>query len=111
MNDLSSVMVAGDAPLAFVCPTPIPVRDKVVLGHGSGGRLSANLLRDVFLPLFANPMLDRMDDQAVIELKRRALAAIRLELPRDPSGPWRSFRQDSGPEPRPARAASGDHPA
>jgi hydrogenase expression/formation protein HypE len=30
--------------------------------------LSAELLRDVFLPLFSNPVLDRMDDQAVVEI-------------------------------------------
>src|SRR5215472_56890 len=52
----------------FVCPAPVAARDKVVLGHGSGGQLSANLLRDVFLPLFANPVLDRMDDQAIVEI-------------------------------------------
>ena len=45
-------------PISLVCPTPITSRDKIVLGHGSGGRLSANLLRDVFLPLFSNPVLD-----------------------------------------------------
>ena len=39
-----------------------------MLGHGSGGRLSAELLRDVFLPLFSNPVLDRMDDQAIVEI-------------------------------------------
>ncbi len=43
-------------------------RDRIVLGHGSGGRLSAELLRDVFLPLFSNPVLDRMDDQAIVEI-------------------------------------------
>jgi hydrogenase expression/formation protein HypE len=39
-----------------------------VLGHGSGGRLTAELLRDVFLPLFTNPVLARMDDQAIVEI-------------------------------------------
>jgi len=52
----------------LVCPTPLQVRDRIVLGHGSGGRLSAELLRDVFLPLFSNPVLDRMDDQAMLEI-------------------------------------------
>jgi hydrogenase expression/formation protein HypE len=47
-------------PASFICPTPLTVRDKIVLGHGSGGHLSANLLRDVFLPLFSNPVLDRL---------------------------------------------------
>ena len=39
-----------------------------MLGHGSGGRLSAELLRDVFLPVFSNPVLNRMDDQAIVEI-------------------------------------------
>src|SRR5579862_9705961 len=52
----------------FTCPGPLGTREKIVLGHGSGGRLSAELLRDVFLPLFSNPILDRMDDQAVVEI-------------------------------------------
>jgi hydrogenase expression/formation protein HypE len=56
------------APAAFVCPAPLSQHDRIVLGHGSGGRLSAELLRDVFLPLFANPVLDRMDDQAIVEI-------------------------------------------
>jgi hydrogenase expression/formation protein HypE len=53
---------------AFTCPAPLGVRDRILLGHGSGGRLSAELLRDVFLPLFSNPVLDRMDDQAIFEI-------------------------------------------
>lgn len=53
---------------AFVCPAPLPRREQIVLGHGSGGLLSAELLRDVFLPLFSNPVLDRMDDQAVVDI-------------------------------------------
>lgn len=55
-------------PASFVCPAPAATRDKIVLGHGSGGQLSANLLRDVFLPLFSNPVLDRLDDQAILEI-------------------------------------------
>jgi hydrogenase expression/formation protein HypE len=53
---------------ALVCPTPLTPGERIVLGHGSGGRLSAELLRDVFLPLFSNPVLDRMDDQAIVEI-------------------------------------------
>lgn len=53
---------------SFVCPASLTQRDQIVLGHGSGGRLSAELLRDVFLPVFSNPVLDRMDDQAIVEI-------------------------------------------
>src|SRR5271166_4696132 len=59
---------------SFVCPAPLPNKDRIVLGHGSGGRLSAELLRDVFLPLFSNPILNRMDDQAVLEIGGTLLA-------------------------------------
>ncbi len=45
-----------------------------MLGHGSGGRLSAELIRDIFLPAFSNPILDRLDDQAVLDIKGLRLA-------------------------------------
>ncbi|MDG6107296.1 hydrogenase expression/formation protein HypE [Dactylosporangium aurantiacum] len=32
------------------CPAPAAEREKILLGHGSGGQLSAELLRDVVLP-------------------------------------------------------------
>ena len=60
--------------MSLNCPTPVIERDRIVLGHGSGGQLSANLLRDVFLPLFSNPVLDRLDDQAVLEIGGSRLA-------------------------------------
>ena len=46
----------------------------VLLGHGSGGRLSAELMRDIFLPAFANPMLGKLDDQAMLEIDGTRLA-------------------------------------
>jgi hydrogenase expression/formation protein HypE len=58
----------------FVCPSPIATKDTVLLGHGSGGKLSAELLRDVFLPALANPVLSRLEDQAVIEVGGLRLA-------------------------------------
>ncbi len=58
----------------FSCPVPRPAREAVLLGHGSGGRLSAELLRDVILPAFANPVLGRLDDQAVVLVNGSRLA-------------------------------------
>jgi hydrogenase expression/formation protein HypE len=49
------------------CPLPVAHRKTVVLGHGSGGKLSAQLIREMFLPAFDNPLLNRLDDQAVLE--------------------------------------------
>ena len=56
------------------CPTPLPAKDTVLLGHGSGGKLSAELIRDVFLPALDNPFLARLDDQAVVEINGQRLA-------------------------------------
>jgi len=56
------------------CPAPLPVKDTIVLGHGSGGRLSADLMRSIFLPAFANPILTRLDDQAIVNVKGTRLA-------------------------------------
>jgi hydrogenase expression/formation protein HypE len=56
------------------CPAPLPVRDTVLLGHGSGGKLSAELVRDVFLPAFQNPTLSRLDDQAIVSVNGSRIA-------------------------------------
>ena len=58
----------------LTCPAPLPARDQVLLGHGSGGRLSADLIRQVFLPAFQNPILARLDDQAVVSVNGVRLA-------------------------------------
>jgi hydrogenase expression/formation protein HypE len=50
------------------CPLPIADRKTIVLGHGSGGKLSAQLIRQLFLPAFDNPLLNRLDDQAVLSV-------------------------------------------
>src|SRR5665811_2634294 len=58
----------------ITCPTPLPAKDRILLGHGSGGKLSADLLRDVFLPVFRSPVLGRLDDQAVFHVEAGRLA-------------------------------------
>lgn len=56
------------------CPAPLPVRDTVLLGHGSGGKLSADLVRNIFLPAFGNPALARLDDQAIVSVNGSRIA-------------------------------------
>lgn len=58
----------------LVCPAPLPGGDQVLLGHGSGGKLSADLVRDVFLAAFHNPVLARLDDQAIVSINGLRLA-------------------------------------
>lgn len=47
------------------CPVPITERKTIVMGHGSGGKLTAQLVNDLFLPAFDNGYLNKLDDQAV----------------------------------------------
>jgi hydrogenase expression/formation protein HypE len=56
------------------CPLPIFDHPQIVMGHGSGGKLSAELIEKVFLNSFRNPTLERMDDQAVLEIGDTRLA-------------------------------------
>jgi hydrogenase expression/formation protein HypE len=58
----------------FSCPAPLPAKDTILLGHGSGGKLSAELIRDIFLPAFQNPVLARLDDQAIVNVNGQRLA-------------------------------------
>jgi len=57
-----------------VCPLPITQHEQIVLGHGSGGKLTEQLIERVFLPAFGNPLLDKLDDQAVLEINGSRLA-------------------------------------
>ena len=59
---------------ALTCPLPIAERRTILLGHGSGGRLSAELLHELFLPAFANAALARLDDQAVLPVGNARIA-------------------------------------
>ncbi len=52
---------------ALACPVPHTETERVLLGHGSGGQLSAELLRDVVLPaLGAAATAGALEDAAVV---------------------------------------------
>ena len=42
-------------------------QDRILLGHGSGGKLSHHLLSDVFLTYFKNEELAKLNDAARLE--------------------------------------------
>jgi hydrogenase expression/formation protein HypE len=56
------------------CPVPITQSEEILLGHGSGGKLSAQLIERIFLPAFRNPLLDALDDQAVVPVDASRIA-------------------------------------
>ena len=64
----------GGALLSPQCPLPILDHKQIVLGHGSGGKLTADLVHKLFLPAFSNDYLDRLDDQAVLQFNGARLA-------------------------------------
>ncbi len=45
--------------------------DRVMLAHGSGGKLSHDLIEKCFVSILGNPLLDRMDDSAVFDVSGR----------------------------------------
>jgi hydrogenase expression/formation protein HypE len=56
------------------CPLPIFNHPQIVMGHGSGGKLSAELIDKVFISQFTNSTLERMDDSAALEINGARLA-------------------------------------
>jgi hydrogenase expression/formation protein HypE len=50
------------------CPVPRSHYEHILLGHGSGGTLMADLIRRVFVPGFGNPVLSALEDQATLSL-------------------------------------------
>lgn len=59
---------------AIACPIPTTSVDTVLLGHGSGGRMTADLIATTFLPALSNPLLDALGDSAVLTLGGARLA-------------------------------------
>jgi len=56
------------------CPTPFGRYERIVLGHGSGGRLTADLVGRLFVPAFDNAVLSALEDQATVRLGGARLA-------------------------------------
>ncbi|MBX9790707.1 MAG: hydrogenase expression/formation protein HypE [Pirellulales bacterium] len=49
------------------CPLPIADYPHVLLGHGSGGKLTAELIQRVFLPAWENDTVAALEDQAICD--------------------------------------------
>ncbi len=45
--------------------------DKILLAHGSGGKLAHDLVEKSFIKALANPLLDKLDDSAVFDISGR----------------------------------------
>jgi hydrogenase expression/formation protein HypE len=62
--------------MSFECPLPISASDRVLLGHGSGGKLTAELIEKLIVPAFANPALECLDDHAVVPVASQGDARL-----------------------------------
>jgi hydrogenase expression/formation protein HypE len=58
------------------CPVPLTHSEQIVMGHGSGGKMSHDLIHKVFLPCFDNPALRAGDDAAFVSLNEQTGLAI-----------------------------------
>ncbi len=56
------------------CPLPLADYPTIVMGHGGGGKLGAELVEHLFLPAFRNPALENLGDAAVLDLGGARLA-------------------------------------
>ena len=57
-----------------VCPVPLTHNEQIVLGHGSGGKMSHDLIRKTFLSAFDNSILRTGDDAAPLEINGAELS-------------------------------------
>jgi len=60
----------------LVCPVPIRKRGQVIMGHGSGGVLSHDLITDLFYPPFDNPILRLSNDAGIVSASGSGQFAI-----------------------------------
>jgi hydrogenase expression/formation protein HypE len=49
-----------------VCPLPLPHNDQIVMGHGSGGLMTYELIQKVFNPYLSNPVLNEGNDFGIL---------------------------------------------
>jgi hydrogenase expression/formation protein HypE len=59
-----------------VCSLPRSHKDRIVIGHGSGGKMTADLIRDIFYPPLSNPALLAGNDAGIVQLADGSMLAI-----------------------------------
>jgi len=59
---------------SWVCPLPLRTHPAIVMGHGGGGKLSAELVEHLFLPAFQNDALASLGDSSILNMGGTRLA-------------------------------------
>src|SRR3989304_3296602 len=57
---------------SWTCPRPLQNYPTIVMGHGSGGKMMADLIQHLFAPLFDNDLLAQLGDSTTIGISRIA---------------------------------------
>ncbi|MBM4422445.1 MAG: hydrogenase expression/formation protein HypE [Chloroflexi bacterium] len=57
---------------SWTCPLPLRNYPTIVMGHGSGGKMMADLIEHLFAPQFSNDLLAQLGDSTVIDLRQIA---------------------------------------
>jgi hydrogenase expression/formation protein HypE len=70
----SKGVAPNEMPLVASCPLPISDHKNIVLAHGSGGKLSHQLIQKMVLPAFRNDLLEPLHDGAVFSVNGAELA-------------------------------------
>jgi hydrogenase expression/formation protein HypE len=58
----------------MTCPLPLKNYPTIVMGHGSGGRMMADLIQYLFMPEFENDLLRQVGDSTVLDFGNLRLA-------------------------------------
>lgn len=58
----------------WTCPMPLRDYPRIVMGHGGGGSLSAELIENIFVPAFHNEELSLLGDSSLLQMNTRRLA-------------------------------------
>ena len=70
-----------------LCPLPLDHTTQIMIGHGSGGKQTQDLIRRIFLPYLGNPALNAGDDAALLDFSG-ALPGAHLAFTTDSHVVW-----------------------
>jgi hydrogenase expression/formation protein HypE len=66
-----------------ICPLPLIHSQQIVIGHGSGGRMTHDLIQSVFARYFNNPILAKNNDAAFLKIGVDGGLASRIAVSTD----------------------------
>lgn len=69
----------------WTCPLPLRNYPTIVMGHGSGGKMMADLIQHIFAPAFSNEYLNQLNDSTILDISEilKAFPSKRLAFTTD----------------------------